>query len=78
MYTDLVRRLSLVQLASIFTALELRTTVAHGTTIAPGEVAVELNKYSDDSTTTANWDAMQRDLHCCGGINFNTGFRDYA
>ena len=67
-----------VQLASIFTALELRTTVAHGSTVAPGDVQQELNKYRNDSATTANWDTMQRDLHCCGGINFNTGFRDYA
>ena len=67
----------LVQLGSIFTALELRTTVAHGGTVSPSAVANELIKYGEDSTTTGNWDELQRDLHCCGGTNFNTGYEGY-
>ena len=67
----------LQQLGSIFTALELRTTVAHGGSVPPGDVANELNKYGEDSGTTANWDELQRDLHCCGGSNFNTGYEGW-
>jgi len=65
------------QLGSIFTALELRTTVVHGGSVPPASVVNELNRYGVDSATTANWDELQRDLHCCGGSNFNTGYEGY-
>lgn len=26
---------------------------------------------------TSKWDALQTDLHCCGGNNFLTGYNDY-
>jgi len=68
------------QLGSIFTALELRTTVAHGGTVSPSAVIDELSKYGEDSTTTANWDELQRDLHCCGGSGgsvYGIGYKDF-
>ena len=67
----------MLQLGSIFTALELRTTVVHGGSVPPASVVNELNRYGVDSATTANWDELQRDLHCCGGSNFNTGYEGY-
>ena len=33
--------------------------------------------YNTDSTVRHNWDAMQRDLRCCGAKNFDTGFTDW-
>jgi hypothetical protein len=66
----------ILQLASIFTALELRTTITKAD-IGSAAVREDLDKYNLDSATTAKWDILQRDLHCCGGNNFLTGYRDY-
>jgi hypothetical protein len=75
-YAGLLILAFIAQLGSIFTALELRTTVAHGDS-ATTSVNDELNSYGVDSTVTANWDNLQRDLHCCGGHGFQTGYTDY-
>jgi hypothetical protein len=75
-YAGLLILAFIAQLASIFTALELRTTVAHAN-IAASAVNEELNNYGVDATVTSNWDEMQRDLHCCGGNNYQTGYSDY-
>lgn len=66
----------LAQLASIFTALELRTTVA-GPKVQPNKINEELNRYGVDASITAKWDELQRDVQCCGGTQFQTGYNDY-
>ena len=64
------------QLASIFTALELRTTVA-GPTVTANAVNEDLRRYGIDSGITSKWDDLQEDMQCCGGSNFDTGYTDY-
>lgn len=62
----------LAQLGSIFTALELRTTITH----QPWNVQAltnELNKYESDTSIKAKWDNLQEDLQCCGA-NFYTDY----
>jgi len=64
------------QLASIFTAIEVRTTITvaeYGGT----NVVQSLEKYGEDSAVTAEWDTMQVEQRCCGGTNFLTGYMDY-
>ncbi len=61
---------------SIFSALELRTTIAQGS-VSTGAVNTVLDSYGENSRVTSNWDTMQRELHCCGGNNFNTGYTDW-
>ena len=51
--------------------------MAHGNEVSPSDVSNELDKYGMDYATTRNWDRLQRDLHCCGGIGFNTGYASY-
>ena len=64
------------QLASIFTAIEVRTTIVlaeYGGT----NVIESLRKYGIDQTITDEWDTMQLELRCCGGTNVLTGYSDY-
>ena len=65
----------IAQLVSIFTALELRTVVAHDV----GAIALneDLKLYGVDSGVTAKWDDLQEDLSCCGGMNYGTGYSDW-
>lgn len=64
------------QLVSIFTALELRTIVAQSS-LGATLVHDDLKLYNESPAIKAKWDDLQRDLHCCGGNNFLTGFNDY-
>lgn len=75
-YAFLLSIAFLAQLISIFTALEVRTKVAQAN-IGLVTVNEDLNYYGVDSATTAKWDILQSDLHCCGGNNFLTGYNDY-
>ncbi len=65
-----------MQLISIFTALELRNEINQ-----PGygvsNVYQDLQLYGEDASATAKWDDIQRDLHCCGGNGYRTGWQAY-
>merc|ERR1719251_713822 len=45
--------------------------------IPRGETVANMKLYGQDDTVTYNWDWMQRDLRCCGGINYDNGFTDW-
>lgn len=66
----------LAQCGSIFTSLELRTVVAQGA-VGSSTVNKDLVNYGVVPSITNKWDSLQRDLHCCGGNNFLTGYTDY-
>jgi len=64
------------QMFSLFTALQLRYVVS-AETLPVGAATENMKLYNTDSTVRHNWDAMQRDLRCCGAKNFDTGFTDW-
>lgn len=66
----------LAQLGSIFISLELRTTISQAG-IGAADVNEDLALYGKDPAITSKWDDLQRDMHCCGGNNFLTGYNDY-
>ena len=67
------------QLASVFTAMMLRTDLE--TEIANvGNVVTDMKKYESDldgGYTKANWDSLQSSLRCCGGKDYEVGFRSW-
>jgi len=65
------------QLASVFTAMMLRTDLE--TEIANvGNVVSDMKKYdNEDGYTKANWDSLQSSLRCCGGKDYEVGFRSW-
>ncbi len=73
-YAGLLVIAFVAQLGSIFTALELRTTISYDVDPLASE---ELMHYGVNSTVTANWDDMQRDMHCCGGLGSHDGYNSY-
>lgn len=66
----------LAQIFSVFTAVELRFKIKDAY-IPRGETVANMKLYGQDDTVTYNWDWMQRDLRCCGGINYDNGFTDW-
>jgi len=64
------------QLGSIFTALEVRSSVEKDD---QGDQLVfnSMAQYKDDGTDKSNWDAIQRDLHCCGGQGKADGYTQW-
>jgi len=63
-------------LGSIFTALELRNIISQAA-VGAADVNEDLSMYGIDAAITRKWDVLQRDLYCCGGHNFLTGYTDY-
>jgi len=65
------------QLASVFTAMMLRTDLE--TEIANvANVVTDMERYeSEDDSTKANWDSLQSSLRCCGGKRYEFGFRSW-
>ena len=76
LYAVLLTIAFLAQLGSIFTSLELRSIIERAG-VNSAEVNEDLKLYSVDPAITAKWDDLQRTLHCCGGLNFLTGYNDY-
>jgi len=66
----------LVQLFSIFTAFELRNTL-NRVQVVPG-VQKNMLLYEMDETVKSNWDSMQTNLRCCGGLNYENGFMTWS
>lgn len=68
----------LAQIFSIFTAMELRNII-NNQVIDPSSVIDDMRHYGEPGyeAITAKWDEMQRELRCCGGENFDTGYQDW-
>lgn len=64
------------QLASIFTAMMLRTEVEVGIPNV-GDIQIDMAKYYKDDYIKGNWDSMQRSLRCCGGMRYEIGYRSW-
>jgi len=66
----------IVQLFSVFTALELRNRLDVEVFSRSSPLIDEnMRSYSTDPTVKGNWDEMQEDLRCCGGLHYETGFQ---
>jgi hypothetical protein len=64
------------QLASVFTAMMLRTDLE--TELAnTAKIADDMDKYALEDSTKANWDSLQSSLRCCGGKRYEFGFRSW-
>jgi len=68
-----------LQLASIFTSMELRHELEIKVIFqALGkEVYEEMSHYYEDPSVKYKWDTLQRDFQCCGALNYRTGFQDW-
>lgn len=66
----------LAQLASIFTAIEVRTAIVLSDYGGVNYIET-LQKYGVDATVTADWDKLQTEQRCCGGLNELSGYEDY-
>ena len=53
-----------------------RSQVTRGE-ISSKDLNDNLALYGEDAGVTADWDDLQKDLHCCGGQNFGTGYADW-
>jgi len=66
-----------IQIFSVFTAMELRYKV--DTERIPAQpLDTNMREYGKDSTITENWDSMQENLRCCGGMHFEVGFNSWS
>jgi len=63
----------LVQLFSIFTAFELRNKINISQSVIPG-LDQNMRQYNQDDSIKSNWDAMQENLRCCGGMHHEVGY----
>jgi len=77
-YSILLGLVFILQLASIFTSLELRNQmVARVLNAVPTDVFQELERYWIDPDVKFKWDTIQRDFQCCGVLQHNTGYKDW-
>merc|ERR1712198_821311 len=68
-----------LQLASIFTSMELRNELQLKLMFVkrPPEVLEEMQNYWTDPDVKFKWDTLQRDFQCCGAWNLRTGYQDW-
>ena len=66
--------LFVVQLAGIFFAMELRAVINAGE-YSGVDILSDLEYYNESPSTRSKWDALQREFKCCGGVNFNDGYK---
>jgi len=64
------------QIFSVFTAMELRNII-NNEVIDPGAVINDMKHYGEVGfeDVTSKWDEMQRELRCCGGLDFDIGYQ---
>jgi len=64
------------QIFSVFTAMELRNII-NNEIIDPGAVLNDMKNYGQygHEDVTAKWDEMQRELRCCGGVDYDIGYQ---
>ena len=74
LYSALVACLFIVQLGGIFAAMELRGVISRGEFVG-SDVLSDLDDYKANPATRAKWDALHREFGCCGGLNFNDGYK---
>ena len=62
------------QLVGVFTAMELRGVINSGEQFSGANVVTDVADYGENPSTRSKWDTLQKEFHCCGGVNFNTGY----
>jgi len=67
----------LVQIFSVFTALELRNIIKLNAYPSVVEETREYGRVGYEGIT-AKWDEMQQELRCCGGLNYDIGYKDWS
>jgi len=69
-----------LQLASIFTSMELRNNMQLPRLFETmnTEVYEEMKLYWVDEDIKFKWDTLQRDFQCCGAYNLKNGFQDWT
>jgi len=65
------------QIFSVWTAIELRNIIQLDY-LQPAPVKESMELYSKDDAVKADWDAMQTQLRCCGGMNYETGYQTWG
>lgn len=77
-YSVLLGLVFILQLASVFTSLELRNEmIARVLNAAMPEVHNEMELYWVDPDVKYKWDTLQRDFQCCGANQLNSGYKDW-
>ncbi|XP_023336581.1 CD63 antigen [Eurytemora carolleeae] len=68
----------LAQVCSVFSAMEVRNLI-NNEVIDPSAILEDMQHYGEVGyeAKTASWDEMQKDLRCCGGDKFDTGYQDW-
>lgn len=66
-----------VQIFSVFTAFELRNII-NLEYVPHNAVLQNMKEYAINEDIANNWDVMQRDLRCCGGMQYETAFNDWT
>jgi hypothetical protein len=71
--------LFVLQLASIFTTVELRNELELEKVLnfRHKEVDADMSQYWTVPEVRDRWDTLQRDFQCCGLKGFEIGFRDW-
>jgi len=65
------------QIFSVWTAIELRNIIQLDY-LQPGPVKESMEQYGIDDAVTADWDAMQTQLRCCGGMSYEIGYQTWG
>ena len=76
MFAVLLSLAFIAQLGSIFTAIEVRNKLAFEP--SPDGFSTVLQKYNEDSSIKSEWDSLQMDMRCCGGIGQLDGYQIYS
>jgi hypothetical protein len=81
-YAVLLSICFLIQLFSVFSALELRNSIDQEEEAQGGAVTQEILQYDPDDPSKAHivtkWDTIQRQMRCCGGFTNGWGYRSYS
>jgi len=65
------------QIFSVWTAIELRNIIQLDY-LQPGPVKESMEQYGIDDAVTADWDSMQTQLRCCGGMSYEIGYQTWG
>jgi len=78
-YAVLLGAVFVLELASIFTSMELRNELERKVLFQTlnREMTEEMKFYWTNENIKFKWDTLQRDFQCCGALNLRTGFQDW-
>lgn len=78
-YAALLSAAFVVQLISIFAALELRNAINSEEEPFSNtrDILKELDNWHNDSSVRDKWNSLQSDLHCCGAVGYSQGYTIY-